>query len=197
MDLARPKPVMGTRFIPEVKSQLEEAIKLLKLNLPLLRKKGIYLAIENHCDTFSEEILWVLDKINDSHVGVCIDTSNAMFVMEDPFVALKNLAPRAYTNHFRDDIIKEKPWGFEYTGVAVGKGDVNMDLVYDIIRKDSPMRRIIIETAIQFPQTPEEKENACSSEKIALLESIDYCRKVLGIKREEADGEKGLPTNIS
>jgi len=187
---------MGSRFIPEVQSQLEEAVKMLQASLPLLKKKGIYLAVENHCDTFSEEILWVLDQVNDSHVGACIDTSNAMFVMEDPLVALKNLAPRAYTSHFRDDIILGKSWGFEYTGVAVGKGDVNMDLVYDIIRKESPMRRIIIETAMNFPQVPEEKEGTCFSEKQALLDSIEYCRKILGIKREEADGEKGLPTNI-
>ncbi|GAI88459.1 unnamed protein product, partial [marine sediment metagenome] len=33
-----------------------------------------------------------------------------------------------------------------------------MDLVYDIIRKESPMRRIIIETAMNFPQVPEEKK---------------------------------------
>ena len=197
LDLVRPRPVMGTRFIPEVKSQLEKAIRLLKAGLPLLREKGIYLAIENHCDTYSEEILWVLDQLNDSHVGACIDTSNAMYVMEDPLVALNNLAPRAFTNHFRDDIILGRPWGFEYTGVAVGEGDVNMNLVYNIIRKKSSMRRIIIETAMKFPLAPEKKESTCSGEKRALLDSIEYCRNILGIEREEADGEKGLPTNIS
>lgn len=58
------------------------------------------------------------------------------------------------------------------------------------------MRRIFIETGMNFPQVPEEKEGTCFSEKQALLDSIEYCRKILGIKREEADGEKGLPTNI-
>ncbi len=34
---------------------------------------GIRIAVENHCDSFSEEILWLLDQVDHPSVGACID----------------------------------------------------------------------------------------------------------------------------
>ena len=86
----------------------------------MAKEYGIRLALENHCDSFSEEILWVLKEVNHTFVGACIDTVNAWHVAEDPMNAIENLAPVAFTNHFRDDCVEFCRDGFKVKGVAVG-----------------------------------------------------------------------------
>lgn len=194
MDLVRPRPIAGSKFDPRVMEMLKEAVCIISKGIGPAQEIGARLAVENHCDTYSDEILWLLDEIDDETVGACIDTSNPIFVMEDPVEAVTKLAPRSYTNHFRDDAMCfGVPWGFTYQGAVVGSGDVNMKKMYEIIRKTSSMRRIIIETDMRLPMEAEDEQQTTRLEREALEKSIAYCRDVLGIQRESEDGENGRP----
>ena len=185
MDLIRPRPVSGSRFHPDVLEQMKSFAARLTASAPAAEDAGIRIAVENHCDSFSEEILWLLDRVNHPSVGACIDTVNALMVMEDPIQAIENLAPRAFTNHFRDDRIEFQRYGFKLTGTAVGEGDIDMKRAYDIIKNRSTMRRINIETEMDIPLDSMEK--ALQMEKDTIQRSIRYCREVLGIQRESQD----------
>jgi sugar phosphate isomerase/epimerase len=157
----------------------------LKASAPAAEDAGTRIAVENHCDSFSEEILWLLDLVDHPVVGACIDTVNALMVMEDPMQAIENLAPRAFTNHFRDDRIEFKRYGFKLTGAAVGEGDIDMKRAYDVIKNHSSMRRINIETEMEIPL--DNMQQALQTEKDTILRSIRYCREVLGVRKEERD----------
>jgi sugar phosphate isomerase/epimerase len=157
----------------------------LKSSAPAAAAAGIKIAVENHCDSFSEEILWLLDLVEHPAVGACIDTVNALMVMEDPMQAIANLAPRAFTNHFRDDRIELQRYGFKLTGAAVGEGDIDMQRAYEIIKTQSSMRRINIETEMEIPL--DDMDQALRLEKDTVRRSIRYCREVLGINGEEQD----------
>ena len=183
MDLKRPRPVSASRFHPAVKEQMQSFATRLKASAPAAEEAGIKIAVENHCDSFSEEILWLLDRVNHPAVGACIDTVNALMVMEDPMRAIENLAPRAFTNHFRDDRIEFQRYGFKLTGAAVGEGDIDMQRACDIIKNRSCMRRINIETEMDIPL--DHMEKALQMEKDTVQRSIRYCREVLGIQRDE------------
>jgi sugar phosphate isomerase/epimerase len=185
MDMKRPRPLSASRFHPDVVAQLKTVAAQLKAVAPAAEAEGIRLAVENHCDTFSEEILWLLDRVDNPAVGACVDTVNALMVMEDPMQAIESLAPRAYTNHFRDDRIKLQRYGFKLTGAAVGEGDIDMQRAYQIFRTRSTMKRINIETEMEF--SVENKDYALRMEKETIRRSIRYCRDVLGIRREEGD----------
>ena len=185
MDLIRPRPVSGSRFHPDVLEQMKSFAARLTASAPAAEDAGIRIAVENHCDSFSEEILWLLDRVNHPSVGACIDTVNALMVMEDPIQAIENLAPRAFTNHFRDDRIEFRRYGFKLTGTAVGEGDIDMKRAYDIIKNRSTMRRINIETEMDIPL--DSMEQALQMEKDTIQRSIRYCREVLGIQRESQD----------
>ena len=185
MDLKRPRPVSASRFHPEVMEQMKSFAARLKASAPAAEDAGIRIAVENHCDSFSEEILWLLDLVDHPAVGACIDTVNALMVMEDPMQAIANLAPRAFTNHFRDDRIEMQRYGFKLTGAAVGEGDIDMQRAYEIIKTRSAMRRINIETEMEIPL--DNMEQALRLEKETVERSIRYCREVLGIKRENLD----------
>jgi len=151
MDLVRPRPLAASRFHPRVKDQMKSFAAQLKASAPAAEAAGIRIAVENHCDSFSEEILWLLDLVDHPAVGACIDTVNALMVMEDPMQAIANLAPRAFTNHFRDDRIEMQRYGFKLTGAAVGEGDIDMQRAYEIIKTRSTMNRINIETEMEIP----------------------------------------------
>jgi len=183
MDLVRPRPLAGSRFHPRVKDQMKAFAGQLKTSAPAAEAAGIKIAVENHCDSFSEEILWLLDRVGHPAVGACVDTVNALMVMEDPMQAIANLAPRAFTNHFRDDRIEMQRYGFKLTGAAVGEGDIDMQRAYEIIKSQSSMDRINIETEMEIPL--DNMEQALRLEKETIKRSIRYCREVLGIKRED------------
>ena len=183
MDLKRPRPVSASRFHTDVMEQMKSFATRLKATAPAAEAAGIKIAVENHCDSFSEEILWLLDRVNHPAVGACIDTVNALMVMEDPMQAIENLAPRAFTNHFRDDRIEFQRYGFKLTGAAVGEGDIDMKRAYDIIKNRSRMRRINIETEMEIPL--DHMQKALQMEKDTVQRSIRYCRNVLGIQKED------------
>ncbi len=95
--------------------QLEDPAKRLHVAAPIAESKGVKLALENHIESFSSEVLWLIDRVNHPFVGACVDTANALVVTEDPMVAIENLAPRAFTNHFDDHRIEVEPYTVAYT----------------------------------------------------------------------------------
>ena len=183
MDLRRPRPVAASRFHPKVIEQMEKVAELLSAAAPLAADHGIRLAVENHCDSFSEEIIWLLDRVDSPVVGACIDTVNGLHVTEDPMAAIERLAPRAFTNHFRDDRIQFQRWGFKLVGTAVGEGDIDMRRAYELFRDRSSMERINIETELETPL--DDMQTALDMEIDAIRRSVRYCREVLGIRRHD------------
>jgi sugar phosphate isomerase/epimerase len=179
MDLERPRPICASRFHPEVIRQLEKFVKLLKAAAPIAEAAGVKIAVENHTEAFSTEVLWVLDQVDHPHIGACVDTVNALMVGEDPMVAIENLVPRAFTNHFRDDRIEIQHYGFKLTGAAVGDGDIDLKRAYDLIRDRSSMDRINIETEMDGPL--DNMQESLRIEREAVERSIRYCREVLAI----------------
>lgn len=182
MDLPRPRPRAGSRFHPAVMPFLKETVRHLKETSLLAESHGIRLALENHCDSFSEEILWVIEQVNHPFVGACIDTVNAWHMAEDPMKAIENLAPVAFTNHFRDDRIDFRRDGFKVSGVAVGDGDIDMRQAYTLLKTQSPGHRINIETEMGI--SLENKDKALRLEIETIQRSIKFCRTQLKIGKK-------------
>ncbi|MEH0018264.1 MAG: TIM barrel protein [Desulfobacter sp.] len=179
VDVKRPRPLAASRFHPTVKTQLRDFVGKVRAALPAVERTGIRLAVENHADAFSEEILWVLDRIDHPLVGACVDTANGYHVTEDPSAAVRNLSPRAFTNHFRDGRIRYMPWGVKLQGAAVGDGDFDMKAAYELIRANPDMDRINIE--LDMEGDLENMARSLDIERTALVRSVDYCRNVLGV----------------
>lgn len=179
MNIKRPRPVAASKFHPVVMVQLERVVEKVRHAIPLVEKTGVRLALENHTDAFSEEVIHVLDEIDHPLVGACIDTVNAIHVTENPITAVEKLAPRAFTNHFRDNRIVIEPWGLKFVGAAVGEGDLDMKRCYEVISQNPAVGRINIELDLQCPL--DDMRTALEMEKAALERSVAYCRDVLRI----------------
>ncbi|UCD81641.1 MAG: hypothetical protein JSW26_09530 [Desulfobacterales bacterium] len=59
MNLSRPQPVAASKFHPQVMEQLEGVVRKLKKATSIAEESGVKLAVENHTDAFSEEVIWV------------------------------------------------------------------------------------------------------------------------------------------
>ncbi len=108
---------------------------------------------------------------------------NGWHIAEDPMKAIENLAPVAFTNHFRDDRIDFCRDGFKVSGVAVGDGDIDMGKAYELIKTKSPTNRINIETEMGI--SLEDRDTALELEIETVKKSIHYCRTTLGVGKIE------------
>ncbi|MDC7288178.1 sugar phosphate isomerase/epimerase [Blautia schinkii] len=176
LDVKRPKKLYGSCMDPAVMAQLAEKYLLFKSAIPLIEEFNMKIAIENHTDTFADEILWLVDKLNHPLIGTCVDTANPLQVMENPSYAMEKLLPRAYCCHFSDDLIVVDPLGVHDVGAPHGQGSYDCERMVREIREKSPMDRIIFENEIAFKSMDEPIEEARERELAACEESIRYLR---------------------
>jgi sugar phosphate isomerase/epimerase len=182
MDIHRPHPVCGSAFHPEVIPQLERVAQLAVAAAPAAQRAGVRLCLENHTEAFSDEVVWVIHRVNHPYVGACVDTNNSLMVGEDPLTAIRKLAPLAFTNHFSDHRIVFDQYGCRITGVATGTGDVPMMEAYRIIRANPRMQRLNLE--VEFDPGADGPDEARRREYEAVKESIRFAREVLGVGRD-------------
>jgi len=182
LDIRRPRPLYGSCFHPQVMKQLVAVYEEVMAALPLIGETGVKLALENHTETYADEVIWLVRQINHPLVGACLDTVNSMGVLEDPLTAVEKLAPYAFVNHFCDHKLDRDQFGIRFHGVALGDGDIDCKKVLDTICRESPTDRITFE--IEWDMGEDSLEVAREKELDACIRSIRYAREVLGIGRE-------------
>jgi sugar phosphate isomerase/epimerase len=179
MDVKRPHPVCGSAFHPKVIPQLERIARQAEAAAPVAQNAGVKICLENHTEAFSDEVLWIINRVSHPYVGVCVDTNNSLMVGEDPLTAIRKLAPVSFTNHFSDHRIVFDQYGCRITGVATGTGDVPMRQAYQVIRTNSNMKRLNIE--VEFDPGADGREEARRREYQAVVDSIRFTREELGV----------------
>ena len=179
MDIHRPHPVCGSAFHPDVVAQLEDVAEKVRKAAPLAAKAEVRLCLENHTEAFSDEVIWVINRVNHPYVGACVDTNNSLMVGEDPLTAIQKLAPYAFTNHFSDHRIEFEPYGCRITGVACGEGDIPVRRAYQIIKAQPQMNRLNLE--VEFDPRTNDPQEARTREYEAVVKSIKFAREVLKV----------------
>ena len=181
LDLKRPRILFGSCMHPEIVKQLAEKYDLFAAQIPKIEEYGMKVAIENHTDSFTDEIIWLIKKLNHPLIGTCFDTMNTLQVMENPYDAMDNMLPYSYCCHFSDDLIVVDPLGVHDIGAAHGQGSMDCPMMIAKIRELSPMDTIVFENEIAFKSLEEPIEEAREREMEACLESIRYLREDLGL----------------
>lgn len=82
--------------------QVKASIKMLRKAAKVAEDHGIILAIENHIDFTSHEILEIIHGVNSPNLRVNLDTGNAIRLFEDPVEATRVLAPFVVSTHTKD-----------------------------------------------------------------------------------------------
>ena len=145
-DLLRTYCCFG-KYDPET---LKKAPDNFKKIVPLLKKYRIKFAIENHEEETADEIIEIIKKVGSPWVGSHCDIGNSMMAWEDPAVAVRKLAPYAFTSHFKDHIIIDDDGEYKVCGVPLGQGNINIDECFKILFEKSTLTRINIEQTYPF-----------------------------------------------
>ena len=179
LDIIRPRELYGSCMHPEVMRQMADRYDEFRAAIPLIEEYGMQVAIENHTDTFADEILWIVEQLNHPLIGTCVDTMNPLQVIENPYYAMERMLPRAFCCHFSDDIIVVDPLGVHDIGAPHGQGSMDCPKMVAQIREKSSMDKIIFENEIAFKSLDEPIEEARARELQACEESVRYLRDVL------------------
>jgi sugar phosphate isomerase/epimerase len=129
----------------------EASFHSLSLAAPVVARHHILLAVENHKDWRADELLAVLKRVGNDHVGVCLDTGNSIALLEDPMEVVEALAPRAFTTHFKDMGLEEYREGFLLSEIPFGTGILDLARVVRILRTARAGIRFNIEMITRDP----------------------------------------------
>jgi sugar phosphate isomerase/epimerase len=83
---------------------------------------GLELAVENHQDFTSEELITIADST--PGVGIVLDTGNPFAVGEDPLAFVRRAGDRIRHVHLKDYVAQFTPEGYRLVRCAVGDGCV-------------------------------------------------------------------------
>jgi 3-oxoisoapionate decarboxylase len=110
--------------------QLDRLRAMFREAVKVAQDYGIKLAVENHIDFTSSEMLQLLDSVDSAYLGINFDTGNFVRLLDDPIEGMDKLADRVYATHIKDLKIQRGvsagEWYF-FSSVPIGDGVVDND----------------------------------------------------------------------
>ncbi len=94
------------------------------------RAEGLILALENHNDYTSGQILEILERVGSEALRVTLDTGSPASLGEDPYEAAARLAPHAAHAHIKD----ARGRGLRRRAVPLGEGELDISRMIDLLR---------------------------------------------------------------
>lgn len=115
---------------------------------------GIKIALENHSgDMQARELKRVVETAGTEFVGVCIDSGNAVWAIEDPHLTLETLAPYVLTSHMRDSAVWNTPSGIVAQWTRMGEGNVDIARYIRTYAERCPGKAVSLELIMHRQRT--------------------------------------------
>ncbi|MBK8037849.1 MAG: TIM barrel protein [Verrucomicrobiaceae bacterium] len=129
----------------------EQCKRTLGLIEPVLKKHRLRLAIENHKDHTTEELIGLMKSISSEWIGVLVDTGNNLALLEEPHGVIEALAPYALSVHLKDMAVQSADDGFLLSEVPLGSGFLDVPRMVSVLRKANPAIVLNLEMATRDP----------------------------------------------
>ena len=111
-----------------IERHIESMVKVLHSVRSRVIDANLKIAIENHAgDMQARELKMLVEEAGRDFVGVCLDSGNPLWTIEDPHLTLDTLHPYVLTSHVRDSAVWSTPQGAAVAWVRMGEGNVNID----------------------------------------------------------------------
>jgi sugar phosphate isomerase/epimerase len=111
-----------------IEKHIESLVGVLKNSRSRITDAGVKVAIENHAgDMQARELKMLVEAAGLDIVGVCIDSGNPVWTIEDPHLTLETLAPYVLTSHMRDSALWNTPEGAAVRWTRMGEGNMGME----------------------------------------------------------------------
>jgi hypothetical protein len=105
----------------------------------------VSLAVENHQDLTTAELLRLMEIVDSQWVGVCLDTGNGLALLDDPMETARAFAPLVKTVHLKDYQVCARANGFVLIGCPLGEGVVDLRGIADLLAAEAPEAALNIE----------------------------------------------------
>ncbi len=161
-----------------ISQQIQNAIDHLNRIKFKAEELNIKIAIENHGDVTSDELIDIVANVSSPSVGICLDLGNPLITMEDPITAAEKMAPYTFTTHFKDYAIQMTNYGFKVCGVALGEGNIDLAAGSKILKETTNLDKIILELPIEAQS---DELLTLRTEDEIVTRSVQYARDVLKI----------------
>jgi sugar phosphate isomerase/epimerase len=114
---------------------------------------GLKIAIENHAgDMQARELKTLVEEAGPDFVGVCLDSGNPLWTIEDPHLTLETLHPYVLTSHVRDSAVWKTGDGAAVTWVPIGHGNVGIESWVRRYAELCPGRPLSLESIVFGPR---------------------------------------------
>lgn len=157
--------------------QLEKLATMFSKATKIAEGHGIRLAIENHIDYNSDEILQLVKAVDSPYFGVNFDTGNFLRVLDDPIQAMEKLAPHVFATHIKDLLpVKGVPvneWNF-FSCVPTNSGLIDNAKLVQILKENNYKGFLAVEIDFLHPDYRNKEEEV-------VAQSIKELRKIAQI----------------
>jgi 3-oxoisoapionate decarboxylase len=116
---------------------------------PDLERHNLTLALENHQDTTSDELLGFCEA-GGEHVGVTFDVVNPLAVAEEPFAFARKLGSHIRNVHIKEYQIFPTPSGYRLVRCAIGEGVIDWPAMLALLGEVAPGAHRQIELAALY-----------------------------------------------
>lgn len=145
--------------------------------LPQLIDNNIILGIENHDRLKAAALAEMIETIDHSHVGICLDCVNSIGAGEGLEQVTNLLAPHTVNLHVKDFSIQRLPhkMGFAVNGEVAGKGMLDLEWLLAKIKNYNRCKSAVLE---QWVPPENNISDTCLKEKKWAADSIHYLQTV-------------------
>lgn len=113
---------------PQIEMHIDNMVKAIRGLRSRIVDSGVKLAVENHGgDLQAREMKMMIEAVGRDVMGVCLDSGNPVWMLEDPHMTLETLISYAETCHVRDSAVWKVPEGIAVRWVNMGDGNVDID----------------------------------------------------------------------
>jgi sugar phosphate isomerase/epimerase len=158
---------------------IDAIISILKNFVSHLRKYNVILGIENHDRLKATELVHIMEKISDEHVGICLDSVNSIGAGEGIEWVTEMLAPFTVNLHIKDFVIRRVShnMGFTVAGAPAGHGMLDLSMVMDkVLKYDRCQSAVLEQWVVPEKQLDEtlKKEKQWATDGISYLKHLPY-----------------------
>lgn len=154
--------------------QIEALVELFRRAVPLAEEVGVKLAVENHIDFTSDEMVQMIEAVDSPNFGINFDTGNFLRLLDDPIKGMDKLAKYTFATHIKD--LKVNPeaapddWFF-FSSTPVGDGLVDNQALAQKLKDSGYSGFLAVETDFLHPDYGQD-EHAVVSKSVANLKAI-------------------------
>jgi 3-oxoisoapionate decarboxylase len=136
-----------------IEARIEDMVHVLRNVRSQAADHNVKIAIENHAgDMQARELKTLVEEAGPDFVGVCLDSGNPLWTIEDPHLTLETLHPYVLTSHLRDSAVWKVPQGAAVTWVQMGRGNVDIDAYVRKYVELCPDKPLSIESILSGPR---------------------------------------------